>query len=286
MSQVIQTNAPIDFSDIADKNDNILDDPPSKEQIREAKRLEKEKAKEEKALARELAREAKKASKSQKNDIEVLDDETSKEVQQTRATIARYRGSKKFSKFLKESGFKLDDKTLSKLGRSDLEELLERVQFAVSNKNSEGMFKSGIMTGLQGFEYIASNNNIYPLQVQGLTATLNAQESFHEVIEEIMLENQMMVYTKPTWRLMYMVASTAMTLHNTNNAFAKLPPEQQKVILRMGEEAKEKAEAQAKSGTLSEKAKDVSPPEPVRIEPKDFGEKLAELKKEFSDLVQ
>ena len=170
---VIQTNAPIDLSGIGASNDNILDEVPTKEQIREGKRLDKEKAKEEKALAKELAKEAKKIDKENSKLKEDLGMSGSIDAQQARAMLVRYRGSKKFSKFLKESGFKLEDRVLNKLSEEDLKSLLERVQFAVSNKNSEGLFKAGIMSGLQGLEFVASKNKLYELKVEGLTATLN-----------------------------------------------------------------------------------------------------------------
>ena len=46
-----------------------------------------------------------------------------------------------------------------------------------------------------------------------------------------MLENQLLVYTKPTWRLLYMILSTGMSLHQAKSAFNNMPDGQKNAFL-------------------------------------------------------
>lgn len=231
MSAVIEINAPIDLSDIKDSSDHILDDPVDKNAIKEQKRLAKEQEKEMKKFAKEQEKEMKKQEKEAKKANKDRSDaglSSTMSAQEARMKIVRYRNSNKFSKFLKESGFKLDDRTLNKLSDEDLEALYEKVQFAVSQKNSERLFKAGVMGVMHGYEYVGQK--FLGLNIDGLTAVLNADEQFNDTLEEIMLENQMMVYTKPEWRLIYQVLQTSMMLHKSRAAFDALPEEQKQKI--------------------------------------------------------
>lgn len=279
MSNVINTNAPIDFSDIKDSSDNILDEVPDPAEAREQKRLAKEQEKEMKARMKEIAKEQKKNDKSQREMDGLKEDlgiSGSIDAQQARARIMRYRTSKKFGKFLKEAGFKLDDKVLNKLDEESLISLQERVAFAVSNKNSEGLFKSGVMGALQGAEFLGEN--VLGLHVQGLTATLNQSEAFHELVEELMLENQFMVYTKPQWRLLYMIISTGMAIHNSKDLYSKLSPEQK----QMYEQALSSKQVAGSVNPQTEKPAE-KPKESTG--PKDMLSQISEMKEKFKDLI-
>lgn len=275
---VFETNAPIDLSDIAGGKDNILDDAPSKEEIREQKVAAKEQAREQARAMREFERESKRAEKEQQKVKEEVGVTGGEEAQNARAYIVRCRNNKKFGEFLKSSGFKLDDKLLNKLNEEDLISLRERVSFAIANKNSEGMMKGAIMTGLMQAENLAVNNTMYPLKVQGLTATLNSSENFHEVLEEIMLENQCMVYTKPTWRMLFMVVSTAASLHHVNSRLESATPDQKQQFFN--QMAASAAETKAPKETKNEKPADKPADKSMS-----FTDKLNKMKSEFGDLL-
>jgi hypothetical protein len=241
MSKVIRTNTTnISFDDFQDTQDHILDDEPDpaagKQQEQERKQqakmdlaLAKESMKLEKQKEKEQSKEQSKASKERQQVREEAGLDGDIETQKTRAMICRYRNNKKFGPYLKDNGFKLDDKTLNKLDSEGLAQLLEKIQFAVCNKNSEGVFKTSVLAGLQGVEFVGEN--YLDFHITGLTASLAANEEFKDLLEEIMLENQLLVYTKPTWRLLYMILSTGMSLHQTKTAFNNLPDGQKNAFL-------------------------------------------------------
>lgn len=277
---VIETNAPIDLSDIANIGDNILDDVPSKEQIREEKAAAKEQAKAQSRAMKEIERESKRAEKENQKIKEEVGVVGGEEAQNARAYIVRCRNNKKFSEFLKTSGFKLEDKLLNKLSDEDLISLRERVSFAIANKNSDGMMRGLLMGGLLQAENIAVSNTIYPLKVKGLTATLSSSENFNDVLEEIILENQCMVYTKPTWRLAFMIIQTAATLHSVNSSLESATPEQRQQFFNAAQA--NAAQANANTSTPNQQ----SPPEKSSGKtPMTFSEKLSLAKSEFGDLL-
>ena len=229
-------NVGLDFSDIKDTNDNILEIQPDKNQIKAdqlaSKAAIKAQEKQEKVFAKLQAKQEKE-SKSQSKERSKIKQEAgidgTIDAQQSRMLIVRYRGSKKFAKFLKEAGFKLDDKTLNKLNEEELGDLLSKIQFAVCNKNSEHLFKTGIYRGLRCYEDIGER--YLGLHITGLTAELTKTEEFEELLEELMLENQMMIYTKPYVRLLYSIVSTSYILHSAKSSFDALPSEQQQMII-------------------------------------------------------
>ena len=236
-NKVIKTNTTgISFDDFQDTQDHILDDEPDpavgKQQEQERKQSAKHElamAKESMKLERQREKEQSKVSKEKQQVREDAGLDGDIDTQKTRAMICRYRNNKKFGPYLKDNGFKLDDKTLNKLDSEGLAQMLEKIQFAVCNKNSEGVFKTSVLAGLQGAEHVGEN--YLGLHVTGLTATLSANEEFKDLLEEIMLENQLLVYTKPTWRLLYMILSTGMSLHQAKSAFNNMPDGQKNAFL-------------------------------------------------------
>lgn len=271
---VIGTNPPIDLSDIADANGDVLSIAPTKEQIREQKAAAKEQARELARAKKELEKENKKTVKEQQKIKEEAGVNCGENGQKARAYIVRARNNKRFGEFLKSSGFKLDDKLLNKLSDEDLVSLQERISFAISNKNSENMLRGAILTGIFKAEHIAVTNTIYPLKVQGLTATLNSDESFHDVLEEIILENQCMVYTNPIWRLAYMVGKVAVTLHSVNSELETVTPEQKQQLINKAIEEKNKVSNQTKDTRQA-----------VESEEESFSDKMNKLRAQFGDLV-
>ena len=51
------------------------------------------------------------------------------------------------------------------------------------------------------------------------------------MLEEILLENSLMVYTKPQYRLAYLIISTGIGLHNARSLIDQMPDEEKKKLL-------------------------------------------------------
>ena len=255
-AEVIDVNdLGIDLSDIRDDNEDLLlEEEPDKAKKSESKKREKlelEMMKEEKMMMREQQKEQKNAMKEKQRLEEDLGLAHGIDAQKIRAQICRYRGHPKIGKFLQTQGFKLDDKYINKLDQQGLEDLLGRIRFATGNRNSDQLFKSGIIGGIHAFEYVGQN--YLDMKIQGLTATLNQSEQFNDIVDEIMLEHQLMIYTRPEVRLAYLVLSTSLQLHTFNDQLAKMSPQQREELAkRMNVSLPEipaDAKQQAKSGS-------------------------------------
>lgn len=179
-----------------------------------------------------LDREIKKENVKQSRDDEKIKKESGTyggdECIKLRAHICRYRSHKRFGAFLKKEGFKLDNKLLNKMNKTQLDELLGSVKFAVCNMNQSNMFKQIANAGVSGAEMMGCK---FGLKINGLSVSLQQNQEYHDLIDEILFERQLLFYTKPEYRLAMLVVQTGATLHYTNSALANMSDEQRDTFL-------------------------------------------------------
>lgn len=98
--------------------------------------------------------------------------------------------------------------------QQELEGLLDEVRLVVSTKNCRNMFKQTFLAGISAIEnLIAPRVN---LRVQGLTQALAQSQEVQDLLNEISLEHQEYIYTKPEYRIMMTVTQTCLALHYSN----------------------------------------------------------------------
>lgn len=217
----------IDFSDIRGKDVDMLADDEEKQapmlQQKQRERVNKEFQQELRSKTREADRTLRQREKEQmKDDREMrkLEKESGlydgEDAISLRAKIARYRNHERFGKYLTKQGFKLDNKMLNSLNGEQLNTLYERVRFAVCNKNQANIYKQGASIALTGIE---KTGCFFGLKLNGFSTHLNKSEEFHDLLDEILFEHQLMFYTAPEYRMIMLLVQTGATCHYANTLF-------------------------------------------------------------------
>lgn len=177
--------------------------------------------------------------------------------------LSRYGQSKRFAEYLKSMGFQLTVSHLKGLDNEELKELLQRVKTSIDNKNVSNFWEEMVFGVIQTGEVIAVNTRLSQrLKIAGMTDALRGDDTFLDLIEQVELENQNLVYTSPYVRLVYSVATAAMKCHSINTMMEKrmkiLNPETQTAGEAASEaagEAKVQPESKAEVETAEDEVK-------------------------------
>ena len=149
-------------------------------------------------------------------------EEEVKEHQELVIMLSRYGQSKRFAEYLKSMGFQLTVSQLKPLGNDELKELLQRVKTSIDNKNVSNFWEELVFGVIQTGEVVTINTTLSQrLKIAGLTDALRGDDTFLDLIEQVELENQNLVYTSPYVRLVYSVATAAMKCHSINSMMEK-----------------------------------------------------------------
>jgi hypothetical protein len=133
--------------------------------------------------------------------------------------LSRYGSSKRFAEYLKSMGFTLTVTHLKKMETDELVELLARVKTSIDNKNFWEELTFGVIQ--TGEVFVNATTLSQRLKIAGITEALRGDETFLDLIEQLELENQNLVYTSPYIRLVYSVVSSAMKCHAVNSMMEK-----------------------------------------------------------------
>lgn len=132
--------------------------------------------------------------------------------------LSRYRQSKRFGHFLAENGFDLSSNRIVGLSLQSLDALLNDVKFTIACKNTSGVVEAAAISGVMVLE-----NVVTPwYNVKGLSECLSKSATYLDCVEEIALENQSYIYTKPTYRLMFEILKCAYMVHQQHSYVAEL----------------------------------------------------------------
>jgi hypothetical protein len=149
-------------------------------------------------------------------------EEEVKEHQELVIMLSRYGQSKRFAEYLKSMGFQLTVSHLKGLDNEELKELLQRVKTSIDNKNVSNFWEELVFGVIQTGEVVTINTTLSQrLKIAGLTDALRGDDTFLDLIEQVELENQNLVYTSPYVRLVYSVATAAMKCHSINSMMEK-----------------------------------------------------------------
>ena len=141
------------------------------------------------------------------------------------------------------------------LSNDDLKELLQRVKTSIDNKNVSNFWNELVLGVVQTGEVISCNTRLSErLKIAGLTDALRGDDTFLDLIEQIELENQNLVYTSPYVRLVYSVATSAMKCHSINSMMEK----RMKILNPQQEEPNEPQESDT-SAPLDLESKEANP---------------------------
>jgi hypothetical protein len=136
--------------------------------------------------------------------------------------LSRYGQSKRFAEYLKSLGFNLTVTHLKKLETAELTELHTRVKTSIDNKNVSNFWEELTFGVIQTTEVFVNATTIsQKLKIAGITEALRGDETFLDLLEQVELENQNLVYTSPYVRLVYSVVSSAMQCHAVNSMMEK-----------------------------------------------------------------
>lgn len=136
--------------------------------------------------------------------------------------LSRYGNSKRFSTYLRSLGFELQPSKLKGLSNSDLEELLERVQTSLNNKQCSNFWYEMSLGLIETGEKVVTCSRLgEKIKIHGLTEALKGNEDFEDLIELIELEYTSFATIRPELRLLYTVLTTALKLHGINSFLEK-----------------------------------------------------------------
>lgn len=124
--------------------------------------------------------------------------------------IGRYRNSKRFGAWLKKQGFDMLPRRLEKMSNDELETMINDIRFCISTKNTNNLYETGATKGILVLESLL--RPVY--KIDGLSQTLSNDPTFHDLLEELLLERQSYIYVKPEYRLLYVVLSSAYIVHS------------------------------------------------------------------------
>jgi hypothetical protein len=163
--------------------------------------------------------------KEMKEVVKIIDKPSQEKLQDHQSKVimlSRYGTSKRFGEYLKSMGFNLAVSHLKKLDTEELDEMLVRVKTSIDNKNISDFWGDLAFGLIQTGEVLTVSTSLGKrLKIQGLTDVLKGDEVFLDLLEQIELENQNLVYTSPYIRLVYAVATSAMKVHSVNTMMEK-----------------------------------------------------------------
>jgi len=109
-------------------------------------------------------------------------------------------------------------KHLGDLSSEELETMINDIRFCISTKNTNSLYETGATKGL-----LVAETLLRPIyKIDGLSDVLSKDQTYLDLVEEILLENQNQVYVKPQYRLLYCVLSSAYIVHNQHVMLEKL----------------------------------------------------------------
>lgn len=139
-----------------------------------------------------------------------------KEHQEHVLMLSRYGSSQRFGPYLKSMALDLKVATLKKKKIDELKELLERVRTTVANKTVSDVWSDTILGGLTMTENVVKMAQL-PIKLDGLSQSLQSDETFLDLLEELRLENQNLSYVSPYVRISYMILTTGARVHAMNS---------------------------------------------------------------------
>ena len=105
---------------------------------------------------------------------------------------------------------------LETLTCTELENLRNEMRFVLGAKNGSAFWSGAFFAGVSGLEFAAVN--FTPLRIQGLAYNLQRSEELKDILAELELKHAKFTYIEPEYRLMAVVAQTALAIHSTNSA--------------------------------------------------------------------
>lgn len=142
--------------------------------------------------------------------------------------ISRYLKSKRFSKYLKESGFKFTPAQLSKKSIDQLDLIIGELELAVCNKNANQFFEQSVQHGLTVIEHGLTDYLDY--NVKGTTEVLMNDDEFCDILEEIQLKNSEYTYINPYARGAYKAIGTAMQVNAVHTSMQNMNAQQKEAL--------------------------------------------------------
>jgi hypothetical protein len=137
--------------------------------------------------------------------------------------LNRYATSNRFSEYLKDMGFDLHAKALSKKSKDELEELMIEIQTTVNAKSSSNIFLQGTLLGANVLENITQNPNIKPkLDLAGFSASIAEDQDLLDAIEAVALEYGSLCMMSPPVKVMYCLLANGARVSATNKMKAQI----------------------------------------------------------------
>lgn len=131
--------------------------------------------------------------------------------------LARYGSSERFGEYLKGNGFKLTAGSLNTQTSDELEELFDRVKICVANKSESSMFVDGVLFGTRAVEAMTQRPVLKDkFDLLGWSASLQTNEAFMDSLEELRISSSIVTGLSPEKRLMFALASSAVSVSQTN----------------------------------------------------------------------
>lgn len=126
--------------------------------------------------------------------------------------IQSYQMSERLSKYIKHLGIgDLESKTVA-----ELNDTLREVQYCCGIRSNGRFWYNAFINAVGGAEFLMINNT--NLKVTGLQQTIAASEEAKDLVEEISLKHQSLVYIQPEARLGLLLLQTTIMLHQVNAA--------------------------------------------------------------------
>jgi hypothetical protein len=136
--------------------------------------------------------------------------------------INRYSSSKRFASYLKSLGFDLSTAKIKAMNKTELEELLGRIQTSLSNKTSSNFWYEMSLGMIETSEKIVVHSPLgEKVRINGLTEALKSNEDYADLIEMIELEYASFSTIRPELRIVYTILTTALKLHSINSFLDK-----------------------------------------------------------------
>lgn len=122
--------------------------------------------------------------------------------------ITRYLESSRFKSYLSSLGLHHSSKTLQSLSINDLEERLEEIKVAVSNKNMTNLISELTFTITSVGETLTQTPKIRDtINLNGLTKSLKEDDGFLDTLEQLHLEYSDISYLSAEKKMVYLLMS-------------------------------------------------------------------------------
>jgi hypothetical protein len=138
---------------------------------------------------------------------EVETDEIFQKKVELKLFLKSYFRNPRFGPYLKE--LKYSEKKIENMSYEQLQRYRKDIQFVVANKNTNRTIQEAIPHFLAGYEKGVYEISQHKVDIGGTAAALNGSEEFKDVVEELILENQGLVYQTPARRLIFMILTTS-----------------------------------------------------------------------------